>query len=317
MSNNTDLKAAFEESMNVMKDSVSAMLWKEAGGKILSILHHDVSLSNDLLTTGAMMTAAAYTDKNSLHGKLARDISIGMGLSTLDRLFSSSREVIASITDPLLKDVEKAKQAAEMNLLFSEGGESLEQAMSGNIRFSKETTSSNKESIELPAATVTPRNAVVISKPGPVPEKGAVESKASSGRPTCPKCGKTMKASKINKLVKLDDNTPEELKKFNGQKVCQGCYSEITSTIRASKADAEAKAKREKELLEARDNLVKTNESLKVEEDKLKSLAKAHEAVKNISPDVAKDTEAKMEECRKCVQVLSEQRDRLQKTLSA
>lgn len=316
MSNTAELKAAFEESMNVMKDSVSAMLWKRAGRGILNMLHHNTTLTNDLMTTGAMMTAAAYTDKDSAHGKLARDIALGMGLATLDGVFASSREALSEAIDPSSEAIDTATKEAEMNLLFNQGQESLEQAVKGEVRFSKEKESTNKTTLAMPAASVTPQNAVVISKPGPVPEKGAVKSSSTSGRPACPKCGKNMKASKINKLVKLDDNAPEELKKFNEQKVCQGCYSEITGAIRASKADAEAKAKREKELLEARDNLVKTKESLKAEEDKLKSLTKAHEAVKDISEDVAAATKEKMEQCRKCVQALSEQRDRLEKTLS-
>lgn len=315
MSNTTELKAAFEESMNVMKDSISAMLWKRAGRSVLDMLHHNTSLSTDLMTTGAMMTAAAYTDKESAHGKLARDIALGMGLATFDQVFAASREALSHAIDPTSAELDSATAEAEMNLLFNEGQESLEQAASGNTRFSKEKESKNVQ--PMPAASVTPANAVVISRPGPVPTSGAVSSNASTGRPACPKCGKRMKASKINKMVKVDNTVPEDIQKLNGVQVCQACYSEITGAIRASKAASEAQVKKEKELLEARDNLVKTNEALKTEEERLKTLTKAHEAVKDISEDVAKSTMASMEECRKCVAALSQQRDRLNAVISA
>ena len=315
MSNPT-MKEVFEESMDVMKDSISAMLLKEAGRKLLDMLRNDQNLSSDLMTTGAMMTAAAATDKNSAHGKLARDLALGMGLSTFDRVFVAGRDALSFIVDPTQSDVDRAKEEAELNALMGEGRESLEQAMSGQRRFSKEKESAQRETVALTEPTITPRNAVVISKPeGPVPEKGSIESKPS--RPACPMCGKIMKASKINKLVKLDDDAPEKAKKFNGKKVCQSCFSEIGGLVRASKAEAAEKAKHEKEILDARDNLVKTNESLKAEDEKLKSLAKAHEAVKSISPEVAADTANKMEECRKSVEALTAQKERLEKLLSA
>lgn len=308
---NEQTKAIVNEAVESMQDSFSTYLWKTVGRKIMHVVSSDSNLRENMLMAGAMQVLASQSNPESAHGKLARQLALGMNLNVMDDLFSRGRDAIAEI--PMLEG--HAMREYELNETFNNASSSLEEASKDETKFCATQSTQNVQSIPLPAAnSVSPKNAVVISKPAAGEQ---VKSSTNPNRPACPKCGKQFKTSKLRKVIfKNPEAMPEDIKDYHSKMLCGDCHKAVMTKARSVEAELAQQAAKTKEKLEARDNLVKTQESLDAEKAKLPNLNKALEQVKSLSPDACKSIEEKIAEVNKCISTLTEQKIRLEKVIA-
>lgn len=304
--------------------ALNAAFSRRLGDFMLKTVIGEPAIKERLAATASINIIAANANHETQHGKLLNQFAYAMNLAVADDVLAlfGSKELPAEA-------LATAHEEQELNDLFNKGKESLSKVFTDEVRFSKQT----KQEHYVPASEVTEvkkeklvsSNAIALPSVLPsVPKKedknveailkkgeaAKVISKPATPvvkdtRPSCDKCHKIMKATKLSKYIINTpdfDSLPDSLKELSGKSLCKECLAKARAEYGAF---VKAKSAENSKLAEARDKVAAIDLQLA---DAAQSLQKAAEEQNKLSPDFQSVLEPKMNEIRTSIQSLTTQR---------